>query len=111
MEFEEAYYYFTVFLGLKKKQFANYDEGTEWEAFWSETEEGKTHNDYVFDSYPLYLELRKQPDIEDYMPEELKCPKCGGELRFIPPSDCDVDLIEIRCQKCKTLYEVDVEWP
>jgi len=42
--------------------------------------------------------------------KELKCPKCGGELKFIPPSGADVDCINIRCQKCKTIYEVDVEW-
>jgi len=108
MEWEEAYYYFAVFLKLKKKQYADYDEGTVWEAFWSGTEIGKTNNDYIFDIYPLHMELRKRLNTDNY--RELKCPKCGGELKFIPPSDCDVDVIEIRCQKCKTLYEVDVEW-
>lgn len=59
MEWEEAYYYFAVFLGLKKKQFANYDEGLCWEAFWSETEEGKTTNDYIFETYDFGVALRK----------------------------------------------------
>jgi len=61
--------------------------------------------------------MNKSTDEEMFVDErslpregELRCPRCGGVLKVIPPSDYDVDLYEIRCQNCNAIYEIDVEW-
>ena len=41
--------------------------------------------------------------------EDLKCPKCGGDLVVVSPSDIDVDLYLIRCRKCGSEFEIDAE--
>jgi len=59
MEYEEAYYYFAVFLGKKMKHIANYEEGLGWEVFWSEVEDGKTEGFNAFEGYELEMAIRR----------------------------------------------------
>ncbi|RLF10443.1 MAG: hypothetical protein DRJ69_03105 [Thermoprotei archaeon] len=58
MEYEEAYYYFAIFLGKKMKHIADYDEGMGgWEVFWSEAEDGKTEGFNAFEEWRYKLEM------------------------------------------------------
>ena len=65
MEYEEAYYYFAVFLGKRMKHTADYEEGFGgWEVFFSEAEEGKTEGFDTFQSYQLDRMLRRLLEVE-----------------------------------------------
>ena len=60
MEYEEAYYYFAVFLGKRMRRTANYEEGFGgWEVFWSEAEDGKTEGFNAFEGYELEMAIRR----------------------------------------------------
>jgi len=54
------------------------------------------------------VKLSGRISSENY--SELKCPKCGGELRVIPLSSIDVCQVQIRCLNCKSIYEVEMGW-
>ena len=43
--------------------------------------------------------------------EYLNCPKCGGMLVVMQPSSIDVDLYNIRCEKCGSRYLIDADKP
>lgn len=60
MEYEEAYYYFAVVQGLKMKYYRawTFDLVTGWEAFWADSDKGKTEG-WAFDSdTPILCEVR-----------------------------------------------------
>jgi hypothetical protein len=60
MKYEEAYYYFAVFLGKEMKHIANYEEGFGvWEVFWSNAKYGKTEGFSTCSDYALGIALKK----------------------------------------------------
>ena len=92
MKYEEAYYYFAVFLGRVMQRTASWDMGSGWEVFWAEKRHGKTDGWDAFSKFSLAM-VEEKRNLMKHNGIEGACSLCGDycfieELAFLDPPVC-----------------------